>query len=203
MNRFDLLGLDWNPDWWVLVDVRLVDDWWDWEDLLWRDSMFVFREQDRVFIEPYGRENVIYVSRCDAGHLDGKVESMTDWDWHLPDPCTRGGAVSIALQIAAELGKDPIYLVGCDLYKYRGPDDVDINHFHDEYCPYKVRKRTGEELIGEYEWDRLNKRLIRAHTMARDSAQSMGVSIFNATVGGALDVYERRDIWEVLGAVDE
>lgn len=192
MNRFDLLGLDWSPNWWILVDVAPEHEWWNFEELLKRDSMFVFREHDRYFIEPYARDNVLFIESC--VHADDNES----WSWHLPEPCMRGGAASVALQLASFLEKDPIYLVGCDLYQYRGPSDPDINHFHPEYCPYKVHKRTGEEVVGPGDWDRLNQRLIRAHEMARDSAADMGVSILNATIGGALEVYPRVDIWEVL-----
>lgn len=104
----------------------------------------------------------------------------------------------MAIQVAASLGHDPIYLVGCDLYKYRGPNDVDINHFNDDYSPYKIRKSTGKEVVGPEAWERLNKRLIKAHTMARDSADSMGLTIYNATVEGQLEVYPRVDINTVL-----
>jgi hypothetical protein len=99
------------------------------------------------------------------------------------------------MQAAVLAGADEIYLVGCDLYKYRGPKDNDINHFHPEYCPYKIRKRTGEEMIGPKEWDNLNRRLILGHEIARDTA---GIPIYNATVGGNLEVYPRVDIFECL-----
>ena len=188
-NRFDLLNLDWDPNWWILVDVRPEDGWWDWEDLLSRDSIFVFREHDRYLIEPYGYDNILFIESCI--HADDNES----WEWHLPKPCMRGGAASIALQLSVLLKKDPIYLVGCDLYQYRGPTDSDINHFHPKYCPYKVRKSTGEELIGPEEWEQLNHRLIRAHEMARKSSPS---TIYNATVGGALNVYNRVDIHAVL-----
>ena len=191
MNRFDLLGLDWNPDWWILADVRPNDGWWEWEDLLWRDSMFAFREHDRYFIEPYQRDNVIFMPRCE--HIGGVYVPT---EWHLPTPCDYGGGISIALQTAASLGYAPIYLVGCDLYKYRGPDDVDINHFHPGYCPYKTKR--GEELITPERWEATNRRLVIGHDIAKRSASKMGVSIYNATVGGQLEVYERRNIHEVL-----
>jgi hypothetical protein len=193
MNRFDLLGLSWDPDWWILADVRPEDGWWDWEDLLWRDSMFVFREHDRPLIEPYGRDNVIFMERCE--HIGGKYVPDA---WHLPVPCDYGGGISIALQIAAGvLGHNPVYLVGCDLYKYRAPDEDDVNHFHPAYCPYK-RTKTGEELIGPAQWENLNRRLIIGHRIAKKSAAALGVSIYNATVGGRLEVYPRVDIRAVL-----
>ena len=191
MNRFDLLGLDWNPDWWILADVRPEDGWWDWEDLLWRDSMFVFRDHDRYFIEPYGRDNVVFMERCE--HIGGEYVPT---EWHLPLPCDYGGGISIALQTAVELGYDPIYLVGCDLYKYRGPDDVDINHFDPSYCDYQWK--NGEELITPERWASTNRRLVIGHEVAKRSAEKMGVSILNATIGGALEVYERVDIRDLL-----
>ena len=188
MNRFDLLGLKWSPNWWLMIDVRHEDGWWDWDDLLPRKTQFVFREQDRSVIEP--RKNVIFYKRC--------VHAADDeYEWHLPELCRRGGGASYALQMAASMGYDPIYLVGCDLYKYR-PPGPDINHFDPDYGPYKIRKSTGKEMIGPAEWESLNEHLILAHQMALRETAKMGVSIFNATVGGQLEVYERKDIHAVL-----
>ncbi len=190
MNRFDLLGLEWSPDWWLMIDVRHEDGWWDWDDLLPRKTQFVFREQDRYVIEPYGQKNVIFYKRC--------VHAANDeYEWHLPELCRRGGGVSYAIQMAASLGYDPIYLVGCDLYKYR-PLGPDINHFDPDYGPYKIRKSTGKEMIGPAEWDSLNEHLILAHQMALRETAGMGVSVLNATVGGQLEVYPRVDINTVL-----
>jgi len=191
MNRLDLLGLDWNPDWWILADVCPEDGWWDWENLLQRDSMFVFREHDRYLIEPYGRDNVIFMPRCE--HIGGQYMPKK---WHLPTPCEYGGGVSIALQVAVSLGRNPIYLVGCDLYKYRGPDDVDINHFHPGYCSYKTKR--GKELITPERWAATNRRLVIGHDIAMRSTKEMGIMVYNATVGGDLESYPRVDIHEVL-----
>lgn len=187
MNRFDLLGLDWTPDWWVLADVRPEDGWWDWEDLLSRDSQFVFREHDRYFIEPYERDNVIYMERCE--HIGGRYVPT---EWHLPLPCDYGGGVSIALQKAAELGHNPVYLVGCDLYEPWDEADGDINHFDPAYCSHKDFHSDPEI------WGNLNRRLVIGHEVAKWSAEAMGISILNATIGGNLEVYERVDVHEVL-----
>lgn len=192
-NRFNLLGLDWDPDWWIMADVHHEDGWWDWEDLLRRRSQFVFRDQDRPVIEPYGRPNVSYVPRCE--HIGG---DHVPRQWHLPTPCEYGGSLSYALQLAVLMGRSPIYLVGCDLYRYRGPDDPDINHFDPAYCAYKRRKSTGAEIIGPAEWQRLNDRLIWSHEIALAECQARGIDIWNATVGGDLHVYPRIDITNVV-----
>jgi len=191
-NRFDMLGLDWNPDVWVLADVAEEDPWWDWENLLQRDSTFFFRDHDRSFIEPYKRPNVVFMERCE--HIGGQYVPL---EWHLDSaPCEYGGGISIALQIAASMGKNPIYLLGCDLYKYRGPTDPDINHFDENYCEYKLHK--GEELLPPERWENLNRRLIMGHEIAKRSADKIGVSIYNATVGGELEVFERVSVSELF-----
>ena len=192
-NRFNLLGLDWDPTWWIMADVKHEDGWWDWEDLLSRKSAFVFREQDRPVIEPLKRSGVVYASRCE--HIGGE---HVPTEWHLPEPCEYGGSISIGLQVAASMGRNPIYLVGCDLYQYRGPEVSDINHFHPDYCPYKIRKSTGEEMITPKMWAATNHRLVIGHEIARRSAQAMGIEIYNATAGGALEVYPRVSLDAIL-----
>jgi len=193
MNRFDLLGTDWDPTWWIMADVRDEDGWWDWPSLLSRNSMFLFREQDRPTIKPHANGNVIFYPRCQ--HIGGDYIPRS---WHLPMPCDYGGGISIALQTAVSLGRNPIYLIGCDLYQYRGPDQVDINHFDPGYSPYKRRKSTGEEINTPEAWQRTNERLVYCHQIAKESATEMDIRIYNATVGGALEVYPRVDIDEVL-----
>jgi hypothetical protein len=200
-NRFDMLKLDWDPDMWILADVAENDTYWNFDEMLSRDSTFFFRDHDRPFIEPLNRPNVIFMERC-THNGPAPVPGGDPWDpripleWHLPLPCEYGGGISIAIQAAASLGKNPIYLLGCDLYEYRGPDDVDINHFHPDYCEYKIKH--GKELVNPWAWELLNLRLIKGHEIARDSAANMGITIYNATVGGKLEVYERVNINEVL-----
>jgi hypothetical protein len=190
MNRLHLLELGWDPDWWILSDVSNADE-WDWPFMAARESFMFVRAHERELIEPYRSGNIAYFDSC--GHGNRNLPN----GWHLPEPCRYGGGITMALQIAAELGRNPIYLLGCDLYKYRGPGD-DINHFHPGYSRYKIRKSTGEEVNPPEAYPRLNAMLIKAHTIARDSAARMGITIYNATVGGALGVYERADIWDVL-----
>ena len=186
MNRLDLMRLEFDPQWWILVDVRNEDGWWDWPKMLAKKSMFVFRDHDRPFIEPYHPSNVIFAPRCT--HIGGDYIPKS---WHLPTPCEYGGSMSMALQVAAILGKNPIYLLGADLYHYRGPEAPDLNHFHPDYCRYSPRVKPED-------WERLNERLVYSHEVARRSAEAMGITIYNATEGGALEVYPRVSLSEVL-----
>lgn len=184
MNRLHRKGLDWDPTWWVLADMGATED-WDFPTLLDRKSAFLFREHDRFLIEPLCRPNAFFFGRCE--HIGG---DYLPTEWHLPLPCEYGGSASIAIQLAVHLGKNPIYVLGMDLYSIRGVED--INHFDPAYCRYK-------DFHGKQEtWDTLNQRLILAHQIARKSAIRMGVHIYNAGVGGSLEVYERVSLEDVL-----
>ena len=89
--------------------------------------------------------------------------------WHLPVLCTFGSSVNVAVQIAHTLGYSPIYLVGCDL-------GSNMNHFMPNY-------RHGKEQPNRY----ANLDALAAHMVASRS----GEEIYNATIGGELEVYER------------
>ncbi len=104
--------------------------------------------------------------------------------WHFPQMCAFGGTLGIAIQLAASMGHNPIYLIGCDLGFT--PEDMDTHFDHDYH--------TFDDFPLEYR----DATLVRMHEIARDSANAMGTKIYNATVGGLLEVYPRVDINEVL-----
>ena len=89
--------------------------------------------------------------------------------WHLPELCSYGGSLFTAIQIAIKEGYDPLYLVGCDLGR---------EHFTEDYQK-GVQREDASAL-----W-------LDAHVIAlRDSP----VKIYNATIGGSLEVYERSSL---------
>ena len=98
--------------------------------------------------------------------------------WHLPKLCSYGSSVNIAIQIAVNQGYKPIYLIGCDL----GYKDNEPSHFSVDY-------EKGIE--GDLRPARLaNLDTLNAHIIA---SRSSPVTIYNATIGGELEVYERVD----------
>jgi hypothetical protein len=99
-------------------------------------------------------------------------------NWHLPNFCSFGSSVNVAIQIAVTLGHSPIYLIGCDL----GYKDNEPSHFTDEY-EKGYQKMLRPALYA-------NNDTLMAHIIAKRSSP---VPIYNATIGGALEVYERVD----------
>lgn len=92
--------------------------------------------------------------------------------WHLPRLCFKGGSLLVAIQIAISEGYEPLYLLGCDLGN---------RHFCDDYERGEVRK--------DDTWLRIG------HAAA---LMDSPVAIYNATLGGNLNMYERVDMLDVL-----
>lgn len=101
------------------------------------------------------------------------------------------------LQLAAHLGLNPIYIIGCDHY-YGGEVDVkpdcpvhagDVqNHFIDGY-------RQPGELVNPAPIAEMQL----AYQCASAFCEQSGLKIFNATRGGFLDVFPRADFDSLFG----
>ena len=102
----------------------------------------------------------------------------------------------VALQLAVFMGFSPIYLLGCDLgfkpdptQRKDAPLDlprVDPNHFHPDYGTPGCSA------------DQLNMNMRAAHELANRAAQRLHVQVYNATVGGELDIYPRAEFDRLL-----
>lgn len=99
--------------------------------------------------------------------------------WHFPKICTFGSSVNVAIQIAVQLGYGPLYLIGCDL--------GNMDHFDPTYQDgYEGQLREKRYALMD---------TIQAHMVA---VRSSPVPIYNATIGGQLEVYPRVLLSEVL-----
>lgn len=99
----------------------------------------------------------------------------------------------INIQLAAYMGFSEIYLIGMD-HNYVLPSDAEVNgeeitsnsddpnHFHPDYF--------GK---GKIWHDPHLDRVERSYQYMKLALESKGIKIFNATVGGKLEVFERKD----------
>lgn len=107
-----------------------------------------------------------------------------------------------ALQLAVHLGFNPIYLIGCDTsyslpltvrYEDGNPDhlvstrDDDPNHFDPRY--FGAGRRWHEPHVD---------RMIDHYERAKRASDTIGVEVYNATVGGKLEVFPRVDYRSLL-----
>lgn len=102
-----------------------------------------------------------------------------------------GGTVSfLNMQLACYLGCKEIYLIGFD-HSYNVKKDAnniitstgnEATHFHPNYF-----------LKGQKWFDPNTERMEMAYIKAKQVLSASGVKVYNATVGGKLEVYERID----------
>jgi hypothetical protein len=98
--------------------------------------------------------------------------------WHFPQICKFGGSVPMTIQLAVKEGAEEIFLLGCDLGQKAGKG----NHFDPEYASHRS--------ITEEVAYRRNLENRMGHEYA---LRASPVPIYNATLGGELEVYERVD----------
>lgn len=95
----------------------------------------------------------------------------------------------VFLQLAHWMGFSPLYLVGCDLgYKSHSEGEPDPNHWSKNYEHMKTPFRAEKD----------NERMQKVHRIMGKIAKSQDIEIYNATIGGDLDAYERANIYDLL-----
>lgn len=209
--------ISWRPEFYTCVDVRVIRDRAsDIAAMLDENpEMTAFfpsqitlhdgsgKSFDTSTIIPPGA-NRYYFSEVENG-MSNPPHSMFSLDAsdHVIQPYT----VAITmLQLAAYLGFNPIYLIGCDT-SYTIPSSVkqagrkignagllltstsddDPNHFDPRYFG-KDREWHNPQV----------EKMIDHHQWAKIALDRRGVKVFNATVGGKLEVYPRVDFDELF-----
>lgn len=100
-----------------------------------------------------------------------------------------------AIQIAIYMGFKEIYLIGCDHDYLNDTNRVTNHHFYKEEEGVSdvehLSSFTTERWFEEYHFRWKQYRLIREY------AESINCQIFNATEGGMLDVFPRKNLTEI------
>lgn len=176
LNKIEIIykDTDWRPTHYYCADVVEGSDYW-------KQSVSA-NPQAKLFLsdewkdEVSGRD-ITWVSKCKKHHfyasdnVSKRVES-----WHLPEVCTAFGSMSPMMQYAVLMGFTELYLLGCDLW------GDGLNHFSESY----VEKEDVE---------RRNRDNLWLHQMAKHSCP---VPVYNATLGGSLEIWPRVDMRKVL-----
>lgn len=161
---------------------------------IWADDVLYHLEEPNThtWINPYFREQLSKIGRTKdwakekpsmINWIGACTHYLTHYDkdncpvtWHLPNYCSFGSSVTVAIQIAVSLGYSPIYLVGCDL----GYVDDKPNHYDPDY------EKGYEKMLRPARY--ANMDTMMGHIIAKRSSKT---PIYNATKGGVLEVYER------------
>lgn len=174
---------EWRPDYYVFVDVYGLREFGD--ELKALDVPHIFVAD----AEPtFWTEDVTASSRFHKFHLAYPVaeRSLPPFSSDICNVVYDAGTVMIdALQIAVYMGFSEIYIIGADC-SYQGAAERQGNHFIRNYYPPEMQKR---KVFPKFFPDMV----FRGYQSARRYAEQHGIQIFNATRGGALEVFPRVD----------
>jgi hypothetical protein len=211
MNRIALLydKVNWRPSFFVCTTTNVARAEWR-KDILRTISLgipsFVLDEL-KGYVEPHS--NVIYIN-CTHGN---EVVSYAPDEWWSYDVsqrvCKFGSSMLVALQIAVYMGFNPIYLIGCDLGFRRPSSKLSSNRLISK----ALRRLTGQQSILARDPnhfdpgygtpglapEKLDMNMLAAHNLALRATKQIGVQIYNATLGGELEVYPRVELAHVFG----
>lgn len=128
--------------------------------------------------------NVHWIKDCHHHLLPFYSDELPD-EWHFPQTCTFGGSVNVAMQIAVLKGYDELILLGCDLlYKTRNRSHFSPAYEHGgEQAPFFAARNAFYGHIQALNYIR------RKH---------LPVKVYNATPGGALELWERVRFEDVV-----
>ncbi len=175
LNRIDLFyhKTAWRPTHYFCMDIVEGSDYWKQSVLANPQAKLFLWDEWKGDVDG----DVTWISRCQKHHFyasdnhDKRVES-----WHLPTVCTAFGSMSPMMQLAVLLGYEEIYLLGCDMWK------EGVNHMTTNY-------------VVKEDVERRNRDNLYLHQVAQ---RSCPIPIYNATVGGELEVHPRVDMLKVL-----
>lgn len=127
--------------------------------------------------------NIHWIKECHHWYLNFDSPEVLD-EWHFPQLCSFGGSVNIAMQVAIMQGYDELILLGCDLeYRKKGSHFDPAYEHGAEQPPFYAAKNA---------WYGHVQAL---HTIRR---KKLPVTIYNATEGGQLDIWERKALDQCL-----
>ena len=131
----------------------------------------------------YMAGNTMFLHASHAHHIAPEDAEPEIWSDDISDRVSKyGTSLFAASQIAAYMGFNPIYFVGCDLGD---------GHFTDEYIPDHYREhRISQEHV--------KPAIIRSHEIIKTNGERLGTRFYNATIGGGLEVYPRVGLYSLF-----
>lgn len=178
----------WRPTYYLMVDYNQQNPKNYWKECIqahWNTKKYLwdgFRDGHPYFdLEPMGEiPATTWIKRCNKHHYYMADNWKRAESWHFPDICTAFSGIGAVMQLAVMNGATELYIVGADLYN----PDYTKNFFVPDYTS-DMRQR-----------DKLdNENMIQVHKVAKRSSP---VPIYNATIGGKLEVHPRVNMLDVL-----
>ncbi len=162
-----------------------------WVDVCWYGDKGWY-DSNRPMINEYGglivtcstesinkrRSRIKYVGRSKQAGIEYSKRTHVAWN------SNSGGS---AINLAYWLGARTVVLLGFDMQNPIDPKDLQT-HWHNDYKPvFDNRKKLNDPY----------PRFMKTWPAIKRDADKIGLRIINATVGGALELFERKTLEEV------
>ncbi len=180
----------WRPTYYLMVDFNQQNPKDYWKECIkahWNTKKYLwegFRNGDKGYPDlgdGIGEvPGTTWIPRCKKHHYYMADNWKRAESWHLPEICTAFSGIGAVMQLAVQKGATEIYIVGADLYE----PDYRKNFFIEDYTE-DYRQRDVLD----------NENMTQVHLVARRSSPA---KIYNATIGGKLEVHPRVSIMDVL-----
>lgn len=180
-------SVKWRPTYYVLADYMLYKTYYDEIEKINVDQMFIrnFYNMDAL---PYIDNAIYYRGYARRGYYEDQKYSK-DVSKVVYSGCS---VMFDAIQIACYMGYKKIYIIGAD-FSNIGDAASKGNHVYDGV--YKDKR----VVAGRSYWDAVSTALQKCKEYALEN----DIEIYNATRGGFLEVFERKDLDEVLKEIED
>jgi Protein of unknown function DUF115. len=170
---------EWRPYYYVADDQNVYYEYGDLIETMEVDHIFLGDTDKEFWLKPH-RENVMKY-HCAMEKSKARLPKFSE---NIARKCYGGATVTYScIQLAAYMGFKEIYLLGVDFTYGKDSNNKKYPHFYNE------EKLTS---IGS------NERVYLAYLSAKKYADSHGITIYNATKGGKLDVFKRIDFEQLF-----
>jgi len=132
-------------------------------------------------------DNVIYVHCSHTEDMNYLAANNEFWSDDISERVSIFGVMAFpTMQVAAYLGFNPIFLIGCDGGYTPPVDGIDHSHFDPMYRPF--------DAYPNYDYDELNRALLRAHDIAQVAADRLGIEIINLSPISVIKSHKFMDL---------
>jgi hypothetical protein len=130
----------------------------------------------------YKKENLIKIKCSEAGQIQPKEADVKFFSFDAEKRVSKyGSAIFAVVQIAAYMGFSPLYFVGCD---------CNMSELtYDYYTDSEKQRRANLDIVTP---------ILKTHVLINEACKGYSIKLFNATIGGDLEVYDRVDLTKVL-----
>lgn len=164
---------DWRPQYYVADDYRVMDD--EGFNLIAGDLNCLFLGDTNGTFWSVDHSDNIHIHHLVYEYSESRLPKFSE---DFSRKCYMGSTVTYScIQLAVYMGFTEIYLLGVD-YSYAGETGKRYEHFYNETT------------LTSISWDR---QVSLAYKSAKDYTDKHEVTIYNATRGGKLEVFERVD----------